>query len=65
LVEKFKEHGRVYSTGKVLKLRFPVPNNDPLRFFVFKDDVERLLNNKLFYARVYLDAEAESSDKNG
>jgi hypothetical protein len=55
LNKKFEEHGRMFSRGKVVKLRFPVPNNDLLSFFMFKEDIEKLLDEKLFYARIFLD----------
>jgi hypothetical protein len=57
LNEKFKEEGRMFSRGKVVKLRFSVPNNEPLSFFMFKEDVEKLLDDKLFYARIFLDVQ--------
>jgi hypothetical protein len=58
-MKKFEEHGRAFSSGKVVKLRFPVPNNDPMKFFLFREDLEKLLDGKMFYARVFLDGEVD------
>jgi len=50
----------MFSRGKVVKLRFPVPENEPMRFFAFKEDVERLLDGELEYVRLFLDSEVEN-----
>lgn len=52
---KFKVEGRMYSRGRVLKLEFSIPNNDPLRFFCFKDDVDQLLDDSRKEVQIYLD----------
>lgn len=62
ILSRFKEHGRIFSSGKVVKLRFPIPENEPMRFFAFKEDLEKLLDGRLQYVRLYLDSEFEVSN---
>lgn len=52
---KFKVEGRIYSRGKVLKMKFDVGDNDPLRFFCFKDDVDALLDDPTREVQIYAD----------
>jgi hypothetical protein len=60
---KYKEEGRMFSRGKVVKLRFPVTKNDCLSFFMFKGDIERLLDGEYLFAQIFLDTvEIEKSD---
>jgi len=62
-MSKFEEHGRMFSSGRVVKLRFPIPNNDDLRFFAFKEDIEKLLDGELSYVRLFLDGEERSNEE--
>ena len=63
-MSKFEEHGRMFVTGKVVKLRFKIAKDSNLNFFVFKEDVSKLLEGRLLYARVFLDCEVVESVQN-
>jgi hypothetical protein len=54
-MSKFEEHGRMFVRGKTVKLRFNIPESDDLAFFCMREDVERLLDNRLEYVRIFLD----------
>lgn len=58
ILAKFEEHGRMVARGKVVKLTFDVLESDPLRFFAFRDDVSKLLNDELEYVRIFIEQES-------
>jgi hypothetical protein len=60
LNKKFEEHGRMFSSGKVVKLRFNSPESYELRLFAFKDDIKRLFDGNLDYVRLFLDREVNA-----
>ena len=60
---KFEEHGRMFHVGRVLKLRFKIPNSSDLSFFCFAEDIPKLLEGKLYYVRIFLDKEQEEGVK--
>jgi hypothetical protein len=56
-MSNFEEQGRIYVRGKVLKLRFKIPNSTDLAFFCFKEDIQKLFDGSLVYVRVFADEE--------
>lgn len=58
-MSKFVEHGRMFRVGRVLKMRFKIPNSTDLNFFVFVEDVLSLIDKKFYYARIFLDKEQD------
>lgn len=43
--------------GKVVKMVFPMPSGNPLRFFAFREDVEKLFSGEWEFVRIFLDVE--------
>ena len=54
-MSKFVPHGKIYARGRVLKLEFDNGGHDPMRFFCFIDDVEKLLDGQKGDITIYLD----------
>ena len=53
--KKFDPQGKIYVRGRVLKLEFDNGAHDPMRFFCFIDDVEKLLDGQRDDVVIYLD----------
>jgi hypothetical protein len=62
-MNRFEEHGRMFHVGRVLKLRFKIPNSSDLSFFCFAEDVEKLIKRDVYYVRIFLDKKQDEGVK--
>jgi hypothetical protein len=53
----------MFATGKVVKLRFKVTNSSDLNFFMFKEDIKKLLDGSMYFARIFLDKEFQHAEE--
>jgi hypothetical protein len=54
-MSKFIPQGKILARGRVLKLVFENGAHDPMRFFCFVDDVDKLLSGQRDDVVIYLD----------
>ena len=59
-MSKFVPQGKIYARGRVLKLVFENGGHDPMMFFCFIEDVEKLLGDKVKDVLIYLDRPMEA-----
>jgi hypothetical protein len=55
-LSKFDKAGEIERTGKVLRMWLG-DREDPVRFFCFLEDVEKLLHGEFTYVRIYKERE--------
>ena len=59
-VSKFVPQGKIYARGRVLKIVFENGDHDPMMFFCFIEDVEKLLDGNVKDVLIYLDHPPEA-----
>ena len=54
--DKFEPIGEIIIRGKVAKIVLDAKSKDPVRFFCFLNDLEKLVDGKFTYAQVFRDS---------
>jgi len=56
-MSKFEKAGEMELRGKTAKLSLDAESGDPVKFFCFADDLQKLLDGKFQYVRIFRDGE--------